>query len=86
MVEIDHCLRKEAFIPCITPSNQEAIHPGVSLDIYQLLEKLDPKIDYFGPELPSIKALVSELQSQKLLIDTCEPSMMMSEQLLKRQT
>jgi len=48
-VDIDHVLRKEVDMDCITPSHPTAIPPGESLDIVQLLEKgdaalLDPKI------------------------------------------
>lgn len=36
-VDIDHVLRKETDMPCVTPSSSEAIPPGESLDINQLL-------------------------------------------------
>lgn len=47
-VDIDHVLRKEVDMDCVTPSHQTAIPPGESLDITQLLAKgqdafLDPK-------------------------------------------
>lgn len=47
-VDIDHVLRKEVDMDCITPSNKEKIPHGESLDIMALLEKgeearLDPK-------------------------------------------
>lgn len=38
-VDIDHVLRKEVDMTCITPSNPIAIPPGESLDIHQLLSK-----------------------------------------------
>lgn len=38
-VDIDKVLRKEVFLPCVTPSNQTPIPPGQSFDIYKLLEK-----------------------------------------------
>ncbi|KAF5851906.1 hypothetical protein GGP41_000651 [Bipolaris sorokiniana] len=38
-VDIDHVLRKEVDMDCITPSNKEAIPHGESLDIMALLEK-----------------------------------------------
>ena len=46
-VDIDHVLRKEVDMDCVTPSHPHAIPPGESLDIQQLLEKgeaarLDP--------------------------------------------
>lgn len=37
-VDIDHILRKETDMPCVTPSSAEAIPPGESLDIKQLLD------------------------------------------------
>jgi DNA polymerase gamma 1 len=48
-VDIDHVLRKEVDMDCITPSNKEAIPHGESLDIVTLLEKgdaafLDPAV------------------------------------------
>jgi len=47
-VDIDHVLRKEVDMDCITPSHPTAIPPGESIDIVQLLEKgasarLDPE-------------------------------------------
>ncbi|ORX39640.1 DNA polymerase family A-domain-containing protein [Kockovaella imperatae] len=38
-VDLDHVLRKEVFLPCQTPSHPEAIPPGESLDMEQLLAK-----------------------------------------------
>lgn len=48
-VDIDHVLRKEVDMDCVTPSHTEKIAPGESLDILQLLSKgdmayLDPNI------------------------------------------
>ncbi|KAF2102707.1 DNA polymerase gamma [Rhizodiscina lignyota] len=48
-VDIDHVLRKEVDMDCVTPSHPNPIPPGESLDIAQLLEKgseayLDPKV------------------------------------------
>ncbi|OTB06759.1 hypothetical protein M426DRAFT_318474 [Hypoxylon sp. CI-4A] len=48
-VDIDHVLRKEVDMDCITPSHSTPIPPGESIDIMQLLEKgkeayLDPAI------------------------------------------
>ncbi|KPM37707.1 DNA polymerase gamma, mitochondrial [Neonectria ditissima] len=48
-VDIDHVLRKEVDMKCITPSHPDAIAPGESIDIVALLEKgnearLDPAI------------------------------------------
>lgn len=48
-VDIDHVLRKEVDMDCVTPSHPEKIPHGESLDITQLLEKgnlaqLDPSV------------------------------------------
>ncbi|RYP87135.1 hypothetical protein DL769_000594 [Monosporascus sp. CRB-8-3] len=48
-IDIDHVLRKEVDMDCVTPSHSTPIKPGESLDITQLLEKgdearLDPSI------------------------------------------
>ncbi|KAI1417668.1 DNA polymerase family A [Hypoxylon sp. FL1857] len=48
-IDIDHVLRKEVDMDCVTPSHSTPIPPGESLDIIQLLEKgdeayLDPAI------------------------------------------
>ncbi|UJO14271.1 DNA polymerase gamma, mitochondrial [Fulvia fulva] len=40
-VDIDHVLRKEVDMDCVTPSHPTAIPPGESLDILQILEKGD---------------------------------------------
>ncbi|CAE7032565.1 hypothetical protein PTNB85_04047 [Pyrenophora teres f. teres] len=56
-VDIDHVLRKEVDMDCITPSNKDAIPHGESLDIMALLAKgraarLDPKIKPNSPPSP----------------------------------
>lgn len=48
-VDIDHVLRKEVDMDCVTPSHPDVIPPGESLDILQLLAKgkqayLDPAV------------------------------------------
>jgi hypothetical protein len=53
-VDIDHVLRKEVDMDCITPSNPNAIPPGESIDIVQLLARgqdayLDPAIEPVDP-------------------------------------
>jgi DNA polymerase gamma 1 len=53
-VDIDHVLRKEVNMDCVTPSHPTKIPHGESLDIHQLIEKgesafLDPLIK---PNLP----------------------------------
>ncbi|KAK5167792.1 DNA-directed DNA polymerase gamma mip1 [Saxophila tyrrhenica] len=56
-VDIDHVLRKEVDMDCITPSHPTAISPGESLDIQQLLSKgnealLDPAVEARDPPRP----------------------------------
>ncbi|KAH9993647.1 DNA polymerase gamma [Xylariaceae sp. FL0662B] len=60
-IDIDHVLRKEVDMDCVTPSHLTPIPPGESLDIMQLLEKgdqayLDPAIVpvNHAPELEAI--------------------------------
>lgn len=60
-VDIDHVLRKEVDMNCVTPSHQTPIAPGESLDITQLLERgadafLDPDIvpAAYAPNLENI--------------------------------
>lgn len=43
-VDIDHVLRKEVDMDCITPSNPKPIDPGESLDIIALLAKEESKL------------------------------------------
>lgn len=40
-VDVDHVLRKEVDMPCVTPSQPNPIPPGESLDIIKVLEKTD---------------------------------------------
>ncbi|KAL6711404.1 DNA-directed DNA polymerase gamma mip1 [Coniothyrium glycines] len=61
-IDIDHVLRKEVDMDCITPSNKEAIPHGESLDITSLLEKgdaafLDPAIIPHDP--PAVEKYAS---------------------------
>ncbi|KAI1074462.1 DNA polymerase gamma [Whalleya microplaca] len=60
-IDIDHVLRKEVDMDCITPSHLTPIQPGESIDIMQLLEKgdqafLDPDIvpENYPPNLNDI--------------------------------
>lgn len=54
-VDIDHVLRKETDMPCVTPSSAEAIPPGESLDITQLLATgVELGTSRFGP-LPRVE-------------------------------
>lgn len=83
-VDIDHVLRKEVDLDCVTPSNPVPIPSGESIDINQLLEKEGMRelfetvcrevdvshIPYTAPK-PAIEALDSELDSlsKELLIE-----------------
>jgi len=56
-IDVDHVLRKEVDMDCVTPSNPHKIAPGESLDILQLLEKgedafLDPDTIPADPPQP----------------------------------
>ncbi|KUI56941.1 DNA polymerase gamma, mitochondrial [Cytospora mali] len=75
-VDIDHVLRKEVDMPCVTPSHKTPIPPGESIDIQQLLAKgqeafLDestipgkypPKLDDipYKPRVPVMKELIEQ--------------------------
>ncbi|KUI65517.1 DNA polymerase gamma, mitochondrial [Cytospora mali] len=75
-VDIDHVLRKEVDMPCVTPSHKTPIPPGESIDIQQLLAKgqeafLDesivprkypPKLDDipYKPRVPVMKGLIEQ--------------------------
>ncbi|KAL2680877.1 DNA-directed DNA polymerase gamma mip1 [[Neocosmospora] mangrovei] len=62
-VDIDHVLRKEVDMECITPSHQTPIPPGESIDITTLLDmgeaaRLDPAIvpiERYAPKLDGIE-------------------------------
>jgi DNA polymerase gamma 1 len=56
-VDIDHVLRKEVDMDCVTPSHPDKIAPGESLDMLQILAKgdeayLDPKVVPKSPPKP----------------------------------
>lgn len=57
-VDIDHVLRKEVDMDCVTPSHADPIPHGESIDIVQLLEK--------GPEALLDPAIVPERHAPKL--------------------
>ncbi|GAD95190.1 DNA polymerase gamma [Paecilomyces variotii No. 5] len=73
-VDIDHVLRKEVNMDCVTPSHPKRIPHGESLDINQILEKgsaafLDPTVDPLSPPSPERfsytprKSVMSSLQT-----------------------
>ncbi|KAJ3220280.1 DNA-directed DNA polymerase gamma mip1 [Dinochytrium kinnereticum] len=66
-VDIDHVLRKEVDMDCVTPSNPSAIPKGVSVTIQEILVKLDEEKKnlkaIYGDELPSIVATRSLFES-----------------------
>ncbi|POS80450.1 DNA polymerase gamma [Diaporthe helianthi] len=82
-VDIDHVLRKEVDMPCITPSHRTAIPPGESIDIHQLLDKgndalLDEAISPKNPpQLDQIEYVPRASVMQKLREEdasTAEPA------------
>lgn len=72
-VDIDHVLRKEVDLDCVTPSHKDPIPPGESIDINQLLargneacldesivpERYAPKLDHivYTPRMPVMEDL-----------------------------
>ncbi len=68
-VDVDHVLRKEVDMPCLTPSNTNAIEPGKAYSIYdtvRVLQKEDPDAleNVFRRELPSV-AMASKFWTKK---------------------
>ncbi|KAF3770340.1 hypothetical protein M406DRAFT_336029 [Cryphonectria parasitica EP155] len=75
-VDIDHVLRKEVDLDCVTPSHKTPIPPGESIDIQQLLQKGDearldesiiperhePKLDQiaYTPRTPVMEDLIQQ--------------------------
>ncbi|KAI9092441.1 DNA polymerase family A-domain-containing protein [Phlyctochytrium arcticum] len=70
-VDIDHCLRKEVDMDCITPSNNKSISAGRGLNIYELQKELAAwqsatgTTNLYGPELPSISQIGSTIQRRE---------------------
>ncbi|KAL1875606.1 DNA-directed DNA polymerase gamma mip1 [Paecilomyces lecythidis] len=73
-VDIDHVLRKEVNMDCVTPSHPKKIPHGESLDINQILDKgsaafLDPTVEPLSPPSPDQftytprKSVMSSLQT-----------------------
>ncbi|KAI0266250.1 DNA polymerase family A-domain-containing protein [Gloeopeniophorella convolvens] len=56
-VDVDHVLRKETDMPCVTPSQPTPVPPGQSLDIQQVLERTRGSLWADGrPMLPQAQA------------------------------
>jgi DNA polymerase gamma 1 len=73
LIDIDHVLRKEVDLDCVTPSHPTAIPSGEAIDIYDLLKKCPSleipdiqinKIDYgsipYVPRTPVVKTIEKE--------------------------
>ena len=77
-VDVDHVLRKEVDMDCVTPSHPDKIAPGESLDIQQLLAKgveakLDPDVvsrDMPAPEKYSYTPREPVMAALQKLTDT----------------
>lgn len=59
-VDIDHVLRKEVDMDCVTPSNPNPISPGKSLDILELLSKPESSLGV-GKDLKLTEKIVLEV-------------------------
>ncbi|KAJ3038958.1 DNA-directed DNA polymerase gamma mip1, partial [Rhizophlyctis rosea] len=74
-IDIDHCLRKEVDLDCVTPSNPTPIPPGEAIDIYALLPKLGEyqrthrKSSILGPELASVQKMAKVLREMDVQKD-----------------
>lgn len=58
-VDIDHVLRKEVGMSCVTPSHPESIPPGESYSIKKLLESIDAA-EFLGRKQKALKHLSSQ--------------------------
>ena len=58
-VDIDHVLRKEVDMTCVTPSHPNPIPPGESLDIHSLLKKVP---DGLQPAYPEADDFVGDMK------------------------
>lgn len=73
-VDIDHVLRKEVDMDCITPSNPVAIPPGSCQDIYQTVDAVfqgDYSKNIYGPELESVREVAKKFNSVPI-VKTCD--------------
>ncbi|KAK5672355.1 DNA-directed DNA polymerase gamma mip1 [Batrachochytrium dendrobatidis] len=65
LVDVDHCLRKEVDMQCVTPSNGSPIPPGRSLTVNETIERLKSflsKKNPYGPELESVTQMVEKFK------------------------
>ncbi|KAK7737791.1 DNA-directed DNA polymerase gamma mip1 [Cytospora paraplurivora] len=74
-IDIDHVLRKEVDMPCLTPSHKTPIPPGESIDIQQLLAK--------GQEALLDESIVPEKHISKLDNIDYKPRVPVMEELTK---
>ncbi|TPX62628.1 DNA-directed DNA polymerase [Powellomyces hirtus] len=65
-VDIDHCLRKEVDMDCLTPSNTKPVNVGQSVDVYTVVKEIERWkeengiSDMWGEELLSIAELTCQ--------------------------
>lgn len=84
LVDIDHVLRKEVDLDCVTPSNPEPITPGIAIDIRELLLKCpkltrrpnsNPPPDYsvfeYKPRSPVFDEISSNIDINYLKVQLC---------------
>jgi DNA polymerase gamma 1 len=69
-VEIDHCLRKEVDVNCLTPSNLIAIPSGTSVDIAVLMQQFKGShwSQLLTSELTSVQAVLDKIKKKELTI------------------
>ncbi|OBR13682.1 DNA polymerase family A [Colletotrichum higginsianum IMI 349063] len=87
-IDIDHVLRKEVDMDCVTPSHKTAIPPGESIDITALLAKgaeacLDPSIVPDPAHAPKLDGI--EYTPRTPVMDTLEDSTSADPYFLKAQ-
>jgi DNA polymerase gamma 1 len=70
-VDVDHVLRKEVNMDCITPSHPNPIPHGTSLDIYQLLALPDAILD--PQAYPGQQRVKWRYQARKPALERSQP-------------
>eukprot|EP00842_Homolaphlyctis_polyrhiza_P006764 jgi/Hompol1/7089/HPOL_005187-RA len=71
LVDVDHCLRKEVDMKCITPTKKEPTKPGRSLSVSETIESLKSMLSSaapYGSELPSISETIARLRDKNQAI------------------
>lgn len=90
-VDVDHVLRKEPFMDCVTPSHPNPIEPGESMDMFALLKECTtleagkvPNIDMSGfPYTPRKPVLESIDEAKRTIVPYIEAQIASSTKALR---